>query len=139
MMTLKNPSAGDILHYMGKGFKVTKVEPLPQKRFLMDERGLRLEFIKQRKEFIMETTAQEKRILKHLELSNEIENMGKVIHMLKKLILEITGEAPADEVKSEVAPPQPSLSDLLNGGPERLIRYRKEAVEKIGTIEELIF
>ena len=107
--------------------------------FIMDERGLRLEFIKQRKEIVMETTAQEKRILKHLELSNEIENMGKVIHMLKKLILEITGEAPADEVKSEVAPPQPSLSDLLNGGPERLIRYRKEAVEKIGTIEELIF
>ena len=60
--------------------------------FIMDERGLRLEFIKQRKEIVMETPAQEKRILKHLELSNEIETMGKVIHMLKKLILEITGE-----------------------------------------------
>ena len=53
-MILKNPSAGDILHYMGKGFKVTKVEPLPQKRFIMDERGLRLKFIKQREEDVMD-------------------------------------------------------------------------------------
>ncbi|KKN00231.1 hypothetical protein LCGC14_1139860 [marine sediment metagenome] len=107
--------------------------------FIMDERGLRLEFIKQRKEFIMETAATpEARILKHLELSNEIESMGKVIHMLKKLILEITGEAPADEVKSEVAPPQPSLLDLLNQGSGRLIKHREEALEKIQTIRELI-
>lgn len=78
------------------------------------------------------------REMKHIQIFREVENLSEAIRQLEELVSEIEGEK--DDAK-KMGTPQgiPSLAEVLEILPNRLIAYRTKIVDCIEKLREILF
>jgi len=77
--------------------------------------------------------------IKHLRLSNAIEDLSSVSLALNELKRRISGPTPTEVGSKALDRPEPSLESVLNGGADRINKRREELFTLISGIEKTLF
>lgn len=86
-----------------------------------------------------ESIACEPRREKHTQLHEAIQDLDGIARHLDELIEKVTGPTPETGEPTNSKEPQPTLSDILNGGADAIRTKTETAHRQIERLKELLF